>query len=95
MKDKLVASGFFKIYEDKELCLKGYEFVPPQCRTLEEAKKKALKFFAVSPSTVLFLELPDGSFTFVPIAGDARTMIGRTAKACGAKVLDETVCIKL
>lgn len=91
-KDKFVASGFFKKETDKGIT--GYTFIPKSYKTLEAAKKGAIKFFHISPSSIMFIQRKDGKFTFVPRTGDAATMIYRTAKACEGKIIGEDIiCI--
>jgi hypothetical protein len=91
--DRLTKSGFYKKMRDKQAGLSGYTFVPHYYTTEEKAREGAYKFMSVSPSSVLILK-KDDKYTFIPLAGDARTLVYRTANAFGAEVVDDIVCLK-
>jgi hypothetical protein len=93
--NKFIDSGFFEEFVDEERGLRGLAFVPHFYPTLEEAKEGAQKLLYVSSSSILFFKRHDGQFTFVPIAGDARTMMFRVAKACGAEQVDDFFCFTI
>lgn len=79
--------------KEGNLTVTGFDFVPHYFDTLEAAKEEGNKLISIMGDSLMFLKTEKG-YTFVPKVFDAATNIYRTARACGAEIVDEIIVLK-